>query len=234
MNVLISRAKEGMFIFGNGQMLQEKAPNVWGPIIQLLSQKKLILNHIPIVCKNHPNTHYEIQNSNDFKTLSPEGGCELQCEYKLKCGHTCKLKCHPDDLIHSIGKSFFFFFLKFFRVFYYFYFLVECDEPCNTIHPCDHVCPKKCHEKCGNCMVPLKGPFTLPCGHVLQTIYCYQKPNIAQILCLEKVTKYFPECGHTLELECEKSKTVSKCLSVCNETLPCRHPCKNICCKTNK
>ncbi|CAG2215774.1 NFX1-type zinc finger-containing protein 1 [Mytilus edulis] len=40
----------------------------------------------------------------DF-TRAPEGGCELFCGKKLKCGHVCHLRCHPYDKDHVVYES---------------------------------------------------------------------------------------------------------------------------------
>ena len=37
----------------------------------------------------------------DIRENFPEGGCNLPCDARLACGHTCQLSCHAYDSRHE-------------------------------------------------------------------------------------------------------------------------------------
>ena len=140
-NVLLSRAKHGMYILGDSQTY--KHVPMWARVIDLLHTGGNIGFSLPLCCPQHPDTLIEVTNPEDFLSRAPEGGCDLQCNLRLECGHACSFKCH------SIPR----------------HEAVICQEPCPRIQPrCGHACPKNCGATCGNCSVMMKN-VTLQCEY---------------------------------------------------------------------
>ena len=97
-NVLLSRARNGMYIFGNMDCLtnarSSRGRDLWRRIKGLLEAKRQLLDFLPIVCSRHQ-TLAKVREPADFSRLSPHGGCTLPCGGELPCGHECPLPCHP-------------------------------------------------------------------------------------------------------------------------------------------
>ena len=94
MCVSLSRAKMGMYLFGNFDCLfkgnhkgndTEKGYELWRKIILLAQEKNVIGKKLNLSCQNHKQDLF-IQEPNDFKN-APEGGCKKICNIKLECGH---------------------------------------------------------------------------------------------------------------------------------------------------
>ncbi|KAI6021428.1 hypothetical protein BKA83DRAFT_166314 [Pisolithus microcarpus] len=77
-NVALSRAREGLYIFGNADNLSSQS-GMWRSIIEELQANDSLGTALPIAC---------------FR------GCLEPCNTHLKCGHLCPFKCHPDDSNH--------------------------------------------------------------------------------------------------------------------------------------
>ena len=140
-NVLLSRAKHGMYIIGNSQTYQHVP--MWGKVLSLLRQDSNIGFSIPLCCPKHPDTPIEVATADDFHLRAPEGGCDLPCNLRLDCGHTCTFKCHSKSRHES----------------------VICQELCPRIHPkCGHACVRNCGSNCGVCSQMIRD-ITLPCKY---------------------------------------------------------------------
>jgi hypothetical protein len=175
-NVLLSRARKGMYLIGNSELMAFRSKDMWAPVIDILGQRNQVGFGMPIVCNKHPYYKNTITDPDQFEQLSPDGGCYENCNMSLPCGHICKYKCHSDDPDH-IG--------------------VKCNERCSRLHPeCHHPCPKLCSEDCGRCEFPI-GNIILPgCGHVLQNAKCWQDRAKDSIKCRSIVSKKLPYCEH--------------------------------------
>lgn len=91
-NVLLSRARYGLYIVGNSKTLRrsKQGNHVWTPILNTLESRGQLLNGFPTVCKLHPDDGcVVITKPEDFRTLRPNGGCTRPCEYRMDCGHVC-------------------------------------------------------------------------------------------------------------------------------------------------
>ena len=145
--VALSRAQQGLYIFGNGLMLYGHKPknwpghNTWTNVLDIMSDnheanmkmvkdknrlkiepKNRINTALPVRCANHGNVT-EIRDSDDWEGLC--GGCRSPCDGKLACGHQCTLPCHPFS--HEE---------------------VLCHEACGKVLPCGHACQEECGEQC--------------------------------------------------------------------------------------
>ncbi|EGG06916.1 uncharacterized protein MELLADRAFT_86289 [Melampsora larici-populina 98AG31] len=166
-NVALSRARHGLFILGDCDLLQRATP-YWDFVISSLKAEESLMDGIPIICERYPLTSKNlVQCSRQFSELSPEGGCRLVCGDQLEpCGHLCKRRCHPDDR-----------------------------ELCDKILGCGHPCPSLCHrDLCLACRVPIRD-VELPCGHVAPRILCSELSRLENVVCHEAVP-WKMDCGH--------------------------------------
>ncbi|CAI5485130.1 unnamed protein product [Closterium sp. Yama58-4] len=67
-NVLLSRAKHGMYIIGNASTMKADPKSVlWPKVLNILQGKDHIQKFIPMQCVNHPDTITHIESASDFK-----------------------------------------------------------------------------------------------------------------------------------------------------------------------
>ncbi|RGB37023.1 P-loop containing nucleoside triphosphate hydrolase protein [Rhizophagus diaphanus] len=174
-NVLLSRARKGMYLIGNSELMAMKSKQMWAPVINILNERKQVGFGMPIVCNKHPYYKNTIVDPDQFEKISPNGGCYEDCNMSLPCGHKCKNKCHSDDPEH-IG--------------------VKCNERCLRLLPeCYHPCTKLCFENCGRCEFPIEY-ILLRCGHILHNVKCWQNRDKDSIKCKALVSKKLPHCEH--------------------------------------
>ena len=199
--VALSRAKHGLYVIGNFNLFCSSS-KLWRSIVQDLQTQDRIGQSLPLECQRHP-TITEVANAEDFDQVN-DGGCTLQCSYRLPCNHMCPYKCHPGNEQH----------------------LMACKLPCAEYCPQGHRCKKLCHEPCGRC-VELVEKRIPRCGH-LQQVPCYYDPE--KFECRQLITREWP-CKHTAQAECywTKDKYSRNCKMPCNVTLQCGHPCQGTC-----
>lgn len=91
--VAISRARRGFFMFGNKNNLLQSCIEVWGPIWNGFAYQKRVsmARGLPLICQNHGREVW-MKNPEDF--VENAGGCSINCDGYLPCGHKCNLKCH--------------------------------------------------------------------------------------------------------------------------------------------
>ncbi|KAF8465412.1 hypothetical protein BDZ91DRAFT_728296 [Kalaharituber pfeilii] len=204
-NVLLSRAQEGMYIIGNAETCS-KVP-MWNAVISMLEEGRSIDRQLQICCPRHPRSPLFIEHPKDFSRLSPEGGCNEKCMWSLSCGHPCVNKCHSDFLHRN----------------------TKCLVPCNrSFEYCDHACPKTCGEPCGACNHRVKG-VRLPCGHVPKNLLCHQLQDLSAVRCPAKIQRKLERCGHTAMVPCSQDPTRYRCKMQCQVILPCQHWCASEC-----
>jgi len=124
--VALSRAKYGMYLFGNARSLASASP-LWNDVVDIMSRPPLrIGTKLTITCKNHGRAKDMIYPEDWAEN---DGGCDEPCRSTLPCGHVCDLKCHP----YSHEK------LRCLR---------ECDRRLVCGHPCKNKCYETCHCDC--------------------------------------------------------------------------------------
>ncbi|PKK66104.1 P-loop containing nucleoside triphosphate hydrolase protein, partial [Rhizophagus irregularis] len=214
-NVLLSRAREGMYLIGNSELMASKSEDMWATVVNILRQRNQVGPGMPIECKHHPNCKNIITKPGQFdEVCSPTGGCRSACDMPLSCGHLCTEECHFNNLDH-IG--------------------VKCRKPCKKLHSeCGHQCPKLCYKDCGNCNVPV-GEIILPCGHTFHNAECWENKTKENIRCNTTIDIVLSDCGHPLpNIECWKvqSEMEFTCQFLnCGMRLECGHKCSNKCFK---
>ncbi|KAF3908937.1 hypothetical protein ABW21_db0204613 [Orbilia brochopaga] len=204
-NVLLSRAKHGMYIIGDAAT--SMGVPMWHKVIELFEQGHNLGPQLQLHCTRHPDKKTFVGCPKDFETQCPEGGCAETCGLLLRCGHSCEFKCHP-KLLHNN---------------------VRCPKDCSRMRDCGHPCLRKCFEACGNCPEIVRN-VDLPCGHTVARMSCWQRSNLTRFLCDEMVTKTMPNCSHQIEVHCfRKMDSDIKCKEECRAVLPCGHLCLRSC-----
>ncbi|KAL2814041.1 hypothetical protein BJX63DRAFT_393349 [Aspergillus granulosus] len=207
-NVLLSRAKHGMYLIGNSKTYANVP--MWSNVLGMLRMADSIGPKFSLHCDRHSETDAMVATPEDFEILSPQGGCRKQCDQRLpRCGHQCRSKCHSD----ALHKAF------------------NCPLPCARLfHPCEHGCPELCGEPCGLCKTVLHN-IQLPCGHVKDRLQCHQAQDPKSVECRVAVKKSVPSCGHVVTVPCFEDvySESFKCSEPCQEVLSCGHTCSGTC-----
>ncbi|XP_018015187.1 NFX1-type zinc finger-containing protein 1-like isoform X2 [Hyalella azteca] len=202
--VALSRAKLGLFIIGNMKQLCQSSP-LWIKIEKSLTEIDGLGDALVLKCQSHPDRKVAVKTGEDFRTMSPEGGCTQPCSGHFPmCGHKCPRICHPDDPSHTESK---------------------CREPCER--KCDrrgHPCPAFCYETCPPCTVDVVKE--LPCGHS-HLVPCHLPRK--SFLCPSKVDKTIEKCRHVIEMPCHQNPAKKKCPKKCDVRLECGHSCDQTC-----
>lgn len=211
-NVLLSRAKHGMYIIGNS-MTSMHIP-MWADVIDIFKRNGNIGTSLELQCPRHPDTLITVSTPDDFPRVSPEGGCDLRCINRLSCGHACVQKCHS-EILHNA---------------------VQCLEPCQRPRKgCSHSCPKKCGEKCPpKCTESVfQEDRMLSCGHLAQRLPCWQSQDLSTVRCPVLVEKTVSSCNHKVRVAChvDVDSPQYRCTVQCGTILACGHSCKNQCFK---
>ena len=130
--VALSRARRGLYLFGNAITLTAAETSdigwgrdvLWTPLINFLKEQGRfdLDGGFPITCSNH-GTIVSIMEADEWFGLA--GGCDTDCGGILPCGHNCPLKCHPFD--HE---------------------MVFCRIPCPRKLACGHFCSLFCSDIC--------------------------------------------------------------------------------------
>ncbi|KAJ8903393.1 hypothetical protein NDN08_004501 [Rhodosorus marinus] len=206
-NVMLSRARYGMYIMGNAYQLEFQS-NMWSRILATLKEKGLLGAAYPLTCHTHKDYHVLVKSAEEFYRISPDGGCPRPCGVRLpSCGHICPLTCHAYDAEHRLTK---------------------CNAICLRLREtCDHSCPARCGEVCPPCQV-FVGSLTLKCGHELSRARCFQKLGVDSIQCVVPVGVTLP-CGHEKTVECSILEDEHFCQKQCTHVLECGHTCEAVC-----
>ncbi|XP_045127074.1 NFX1-type zinc finger-containing protein 1-like [Portunus trituberculatus] len=205
--VALSRAKHGLYITGNMDLLSQSS-DLWKKVKADLAQSDGIGEALPLRCENHPHQITLVSSGQDFLTKSPEGGCTLVCDRQLpNCRHPCPQVCHIADPDHHNYR---------------------CRVPCpKVLCRLDHKCPKQCWQECGPCMV-IRTKL-LPCGHS-HKIPCHV--SRASYKCPTQVEKVIPACQHQVTMPCHQDPALFTCPEDCDTRVDCGHKCKNKCHRT--
>ncbi|KAG6014275.1 hypothetical protein E4U43_006735 [Claviceps pusilla] len=209
-NVLLSRAKHGMYIIGNSNTY--RSVPMWQKVIKRLEDEGNFGSELGLQCPRHPETAIHVSQPDDFAVHAPESGCNLPCQMRLRCGHSCSGRCHS-EMLHEA---------------------VRCLEPCpRSLKGCDHSCPKHCGDVCPtDCRKLVTGlDIILDCGHEVTEAFCFEAQDTSLIRCSVTVTKTVPGCDHRVSVACSEDVTSDgyMCISTCGCHLACGHNCKSPC-----
>ena len=75
--VLLSRARDGMILFGNMEtfMKSKKGGKMWTQYFDALKKNNSIFDGVPIHCERHPETSMLLKLPEEFDEKCPDGGC---------------------------------------------------------------------------------------------------------------------------------------------------------------
>nr|KAG5707450.1 hypothetical protein BaRGS_011954 [Batillaria attramentaria] len=201
--VALSRARNGLYAFGNFRILGEKS-ELWRSVVKTATEHGQMGEGLTLRCENHPDTELLVTTADDFAG-APEGGCKLNCDARLECGHVCTLFCHGYDQDHV---------------------MYRCMKACER-QVCDaelHSCPRRCYEDCERCMVRVEK--TVPkCGHT-EMVPCSTDPG--RWACRILVERQWP-CGHLVSAACHHTPDTFPCPEPCGAPLDCGHGCPGTC-----
>ncbi len=213
-NVLLSRAKHGMYLIGNAKTYGHI--DMWAQVLSLLEDDGNLGTQLELQCPRHSDIPILVSRPDHFLQFSPEDGCNLICGRRLPCGHSCQKRCHS-GVIHNA---------------------VKCYEPCpRPKRGCNHACRLRCGERCEvKCSERIYDlALILKCRHVVYSAQCWQVQNPTSIVCKQQVSKGVPGCNHVVTEYCYVDVTSDKyeCRHICAEPQPCGHYCKSqcYCCK---
>ena len=79
LNVLLSRARDGLIMIGNTETFTKarKGGQLWTSLIGLLKQNGNIYDGLPAICDRHPTRRALLKTPDDFDKDCPDGGCDL-------------------------------------------------------------------------------------------------------------------------------------------------------------
>ena len=207
-NVLLSRARHGMYVIGNAHTAR-RIP-MWDQVITILENNENLGQKLALCCPRHKETPIEVSEPDDFSILSPEGGCYRKCISRLRCGHACINKCHSEPL-HGA---------------------VRCLERCQRVKKgCDHACPKFCGDRCdAKCQIEMSN-ITLPCGHIRQRLACHLAQTPEAVQCQVSMETVITGCNHTVKVRCYELPLAANhpCNASCGAALECGHDCRRSC-----
>ena len=213
-NVLLSRAQHGMYIIGNGDTYSKVS--MWADVTDLLKKSACFGRSLELQCPRHPDAQLLVSQPDHFLQFSPESGCNLPCDMRLHCGHSCSGRCHS-DVLHSAVKC-----------------LEKCPRPKKG---CEHSCPLKCGEPCmERCQVTLDDTdIALPCGHRLSSPKCWEAQHPASVCCQHHVTRAVPGCNHEVKVRCHEvvDSAQYRCTANCGLQRACGHTCLSPCFRCN-
>ena len=207
-NVLLSRARRGMYIIGNSDT--SRPVPMLAEVLSILEHSKNIGPSLALCCPRHKETPIEVSVPDDFVRLAPEGGCVKRCSSRLLCGHFCPNMCYSISLHNA----------------------VRCLERCpRTKKGCEHDCPRPCGDLCEpKCQVVL---FDIPllCGHIARQLRCHEAQTLEEVRCqvqMEQVIKY---CKHKIRVRCHELPldVDYPCSATCGAALLCGHNCTHTC-----
>ncbi|ODA79016.1 hypothetical protein RJ55_04606 [Drechmeria coniospora] len=95
--VLMSRARNGIILFGNMQTLMnsKRGGELWKELFQAMKKRNCIFDGLPVCCERHPERQSLLKSPQDFDRDCPNGGCLSPCGVLLPCGkHKCGRSCH--------------------------------------------------------------------------------------------------------------------------------------------
>jgi hypothetical protein len=78
LNVLLSRARNGLIMIGNSEtfMNARKGKELWRKLFEHLKQNDHIYEGFPVKCEKHPHRTALLRSAEAFDAETPDGGCK--------------------------------------------------------------------------------------------------------------------------------------------------------------
>lgn len=224
--VALSRARSGMYVFGNATLISRMG-GLWSVALEQLPLR----TSARLACLRRGDTR-EVATVEEMVTAAPGGGCKRPCGQRLECGHPCDRLCHPE--VHNA---------------------LDCTRPCaRGPLPCGHQCHLRCNTPCkcttrvnsnlpcghskrllcgvdpGTVQCDTRVPTSLSCGHTL-TVRCHEAAQVTDDACVEVCGRML-DCGHTCAGRCNACRVTGLhggCTHECERVLICGHVCGQEC-----
>uniref|UniRef100_A0A0W0EUT7 AAA+ ATPase domain-containing protein n=1 Tax=Moniliophthora roreri TaxID=221103 RepID=A0A0W0EUT7_MONRR len=97
LNVLLSRARDGLILIGNSDTFTKshRGGKLWSKFLDILKRGGHVYDGLPAFCERHPDRKSLLKSPLDFDNEVPDGGCREPCGTRLSCGiHDCPSRCH--------------------------------------------------------------------------------------------------------------------------------------------
>ena len=256
-NVMLSRARHGMIVLGSVATVREfqrksKKPIMFNKVLRILEDHREVSNQLMLFCENHRNMTVVTEPEH----VPVDGGCGQLCGARLKCGHSCTRNCHVDNPDHvatgcreecirplPCGHR----------------CKKPCGKPCGQctqqvvvrLPSCMHCIQRPCYQttamqkgdkpypRC-NEEVHLQQPRTLPCGHSVSKVVCWQE-TADKVKCASECGRLRDECKHACKNQCVECFDPSnpqfhqkECSIACERSLLCGHRCDKTPCHAAK
>ena len=78
LNVLLSRARNGLIMIGNSEtfMKARKGKEIWQKLFEHMKENNHVYEGFPVKCGKHPDRTALLSSAEDFETQCPDGGCK--------------------------------------------------------------------------------------------------------------------------------------------------------------
>ncbi|KRX01013.1 P-loop containing nucleoside triphosphate hydrolase [Pseudocohnilembus persalinus] len=239
-NVSLSRAKNGLFVFGNFKLMNESCRdsemdgNKWNELISLAENGGQFGDFFTTQCQKHGKQN-NIYNADDFKKLIYGGCTNHTCkQIREDCQHICYELCHSiehseipcneqlEHICKDCGDSQ--------KIYCFQKDTYKCQNQIEiVIQPCNHKNKIVCFERNENKECELQCEKILKCGHKCEKL-C--KETCSEKDCIQNVQIQLP-CGHVKQdVPCnlsQKSKFEFECKEKCDKKLECGHLCQGDC-----
>ncbi|KAL7787008.1 P-loop containing nucleoside triphosphate hydrolase protein [Trichoderma ceciliae] len=123
--VATSRAKRGMYVFGNARNILEsshRSNETWQKVFNAFGTQTG--NYLPVTCATHGDV-IAIRTVEGWANISTDG-CNKPCNRTCPNGHACQSQCHATDKEHR----------------------VSCQQACMKTLACGHACIMMCRDEC--------------------------------------------------------------------------------------
>ena len=74
-NVLLSRARDGLIMIGSASTFQGAKGGNWSQLLAMLREQGNVYNGLPVKCERHPTREAILECPDDFDQHCPDGGC---------------------------------------------------------------------------------------------------------------------------------------------------------------
>ncbi|KAF5286003.1 hypothetical protein FQR65_LT13000 [Abscondita terminalis] len=174
--VALSRAREGLYIMGNMDLLCENS-EIWPKVRDVLETQESLGPSLMLRCQIHREHETIVTVPDDFEKVI-EGGCNTICAAKLHCGHNCPMVCHIFDREHETFK---------------------CTVSVIPTLTCGHQHQVPCHNvNVFKCPTPVE--TKLPCGHTDSQKPCHLSVELHK--CPFPCDTRVEPCGHACSKKC--------------------------------
>ncbi|RPB15077.1 hypothetical protein P167DRAFT_33642 [Morchella conica CCBAS932] len=129
--VTLSRARHGMYIFGNADTAQN-SKNSWNKVIRYMKAHGRITRDLSVQrCSRHTGPVHMIRSPADWRRLKQLKSCHSLCSEVLSCGHVCLQSCHSHST-HLLTDF-------------------KCTLPTSATLACGHIADFQCGTRDNNC-----------------------------------------------------------------------------------